>query len=256
MTISVLTLFPEMFEGPFSHSIIKNAIGKKLLNLNFINIRDFGIGRHKIVDDRPYGGGKGMILRVDVLLNALESAKNKFKKKAKSKPARLASQPARQAGRVGLGESVAGRQKIVLLDPSGKKYNQKKAQELSTLDHLILICGHYEGFDARIKKYTDEEISVGDYILTGGEIPAMAIIDSVARLKQGVLPQNAADIESFSDKDGEILLEYPQYTRPENFKNLKVPKILLSGNHRKVKEWRENQAIKITKKKRPDLLKS
>lgn len=229
MTISVLTLFPEMFEGPFSHSIIKNAIGKKLINLNFINIRDFGIGRHKIVDDRPYGGGRGMILRVDVLLNALESAKNKLKKNIK--------------------------QKIVLLDPSGKKYNQKKAQEFSTLDHLILICGHYEGFDARIKKYIDEEISVGDYILTGGEIPAMAIIDSVARLKQGVLPQNAADIESFSDKDGAVLLEYPQYTRPENFKNLKVPKILLSGNHRKVKQWRENQAVRITKKKRPDLLK-
>ena len=243
MTISVLTLFPEMFKGPFSHSIIKNAIGKKLLRLNFVNIRDFGIGKHKTVDDRPYGGGKGMMLRVDVLLDALESAKTNFKKKAKSKPARLAN------------ESVAGRQKIVLLDPQGAIYNQKKAQEFSSLDHLILICGHYEGFDARIKEFIDEEISVGDYILTGGEIPAMAIIDSVVRLKHGVLPQNAADIESFSNRDGSLFLEYPQYTRPENFKNLKVPKILLSGNHKKVKEWREKQSIKITKKKRPDLLK-
>ncbi len=255
MTISVLTLFPEMFKGPFSHSIIKNAIDKKLLRLNFVNIRDFGIGKHKTVDDRPYGGGKGMMLRVDVLLDALESAKTNFKKKAKSKSARLASQPASQAERGGQGESVAGRQKIVLLDPQGTIYNQKKAQEFSSLDHLILICGHYEGFDARIKEFIDEEISVGDYILTGGEIPAMAIIDSVVRLKHGVLPQNAADIESFSSRDGSTLLEYPQYTRPENFKNLKVPKILLSGNHQKVKEWREKQSIKITKKKRPDLLK-
>ncbi len=231
MTISVLTLFPEMFKGPFSHSIIKNAIDKKLLRLNFVNIRDFGIGKHKTVDDRPYGGGKGMMLRVDVLLNALESARNNFKKKDKTK------------------------QKIVLLDPQGAIYNQKKAQEFSSLDHLILICGHYEGFDARIKKFIDEEISVGDYILTGGEIPAMAIIDSVVRLKHGVLPRNAADIESFSSRDGSLFLEYPQYTRPENFKNLKVPKILLSGNHQKVKEWREKQSIKITKKKRPDLLK-
>lgn len=230
MTISVLTLFPEMFEGPFSHSIIKNAIDKKLLHLNFVNIRDFGIGRHKTVDDRPYGGGKGMILRVDVLLNALEFAKNNFKKGAKIS------------------------RKIVLLDPSGKIYNQKKAREFSTLDHLILICGHYEGFDARIKKYIDEEISVGDYILTGGEIPAMAVIDSVARLKSGVLPQNAVDIESFSNKDGGAFLEYPQYTRPEDFNNLKVPKILLSGNHQKIKQWRKKESIRITKKKRPDLL--
>ncbi|MEK7559183.1 MAG: tRNA (guanosine(37)-N1)-methyltransferase TrmD [Patescibacteria group bacterium] len=233
MTISVLTLFPEMFEGPFSHSIIKNAISKNLIKLDFINIRDFGIGKHKTVDDRPYGGGRGMMIRVDVLLNALEFAKNKFPKKSKIK------------------------QKIVLLDPTGTTYNQKVAREFSSLDHLILICGHYEGFDARIKKFIDEEISIGDFVLTGGEIPAMAIVDSVARLKQGVLPVNAADIESFSaDAGNSVFLEYPQYTRPEKFKNLKVPEVLLSGNHGEIKTWRRNQSIRITKKKRPDLLKS
>lgn len=231
MTISVLTLFPEMFEGPFSHSIIKNAVIKKLIKLNFVNIRDFGIGRHKTVDDRPYGGGKGMILRADVLFNALEFIVNKFKNKKI-------------------------KQKIILLDPKGAIYNQKKALEFSTLDHIILICGHYEGFDSRIKKFVDEEISVGDYVLTGGEIPAMIIVDSVARLKQGVLSKNATDIESFSGVNGNLFLEYPQYTRPDKFKNLKVPKILLSGNHQEIKAWRKNESTRITKKNRPDLLKS
>ena len=232
MTISVLTLFPEMFESPFSHSIIKNAINKKLIKLDLINIRDFGIGRHRTVDDRPYGGGRGMVLRVDVLFNALEFAKNKFKKKGKQK------------------------QKIVLLDPSGKTYNQKKAREFSKLDHLILICGHYEGFDMRIKNFIDEEISIGDFVLTGGEIPAMSIIDSGSRLREGVLPEDAAEIESFSDHNGSISLEFPQYTRPDEFNNLKVPKVLLSGNHQSIKTWREKQSKRITKKNRPDLLKS
>ena len=232
MIISVLTLFPEMFESPFSHSIIKNAINKKLIKLDLINIRDFGIGRHRTVDDRPYGGGRGMVLRVDVLFNALEFAKNKFKKKGKQK------------------------QKIVLLDPSGKTYNQKKAREFSKLDHLILICGHYEGFDMRIKNFIDEEISIGDYVLTGGEIPAMSIIDSVSRLREGVLPEDAAEIESFSDRNGSMSLEFPQYTRPDEFNNLKVPKVLLSGNHQSIKTWREKQSKRITKKNRPDLLKS
>lgn len=231
MKISVLTLFPEMFEGPFSHSIIKNAVEKKLIKLEFINIRNFGIGKHKVVDDRPYGGGRGMVLRVDVLVNALEFVRSEFKKNNK--------------------------QKIVLLDPAGERYHHKKAKEFASLDHLVLICGHYEGFDERIRNYIDEEISLGDFILTGGEIPAMAIVDSVSRLKEGVLPENAAENESFSENDNnQSLLEHPQYTRPEKFRDLHVPKILLSGNHREVLRWRKKQAIKNTRDKRPDLIKT
>ena len=231
MTISILTLFPEMFLGPFSHSIIKNAVNKGLLKINFVNIRGFGIGKHKTVDDKPYGGGQGMVLKVDVLYKAIEYARNSFKKRNL-------------------------KQKVVLLDPSGVKYNQKKAKDFPSLDHLIVVCGHYEGFDNRIRRFVDEEISIGDYVLTGGEIPAMVIVDSVARLVKGVLPENASDIESFSGTEGKnVLLEYPQYTRPEEFKNLKVPKTLLSGNHKEIENWRREQSIKITKNRRPDLLK-
>lgn len=233
MTISVLTLFPEMFEGPFSHSIVKNAVNKKLIDIRYVNLRDFGIGKHKIVDDRPYGGGKGMILRIDVLYDAISDIKNNFAKKKEVK------------------------QKVVLLDPSGTKYSQKKAKEFSKLDHLILVCGHYEGFDGRIKEFIDEEISIGDYVLTGGEIPSMVIVDSVARLVEGVIADTASDTESFSDSfETSKLLEYPQYTRPEKYKNLEVPKILLSGNHEDIKNWRKEQSLTITKTKRPDLLKS
>ncbi len=232
MTISILTLFPEMFEGPFSYSIVKNAVKKGLIKINFVNIRDFGLSKHKIVDDKPYGGGKGMILKVDVLYKAIEHSKRKFKKNKGLK------------------------QRVILLDPSGTIYSQEIAESFSSLDHLIIICGHYEGFDNRIKKFIDMEISIGDYILTGGEIPAMVVIDSVARLFKGVLPSDVTKFESFSNnKKQTVLLEYPQYTRPEKFKNLKVPKVLLSGNHRKIKEWRRTQSEKITKSKRPDLLK-
>ena len=213
MTISILTLFPEMFEGPFDHSIIKNAVNKGLVKINYINIRDFGIGRHKTVDDKPYGGGKGMILRVDVLEKAIENTKKSFKEK--------------------------GREKVILFDPAGKKYHQKTAYRLSSLEHLILVCGHYEGFDARIKEFIDEEISLGDFILTGGEIPAIAVVDSVVRLIKGVLHDNVTDEESFSRKEQGGLLEYFQYTRPAEYKKLKVPQVLLSGNHAEIEKWRE-----------------
>jgi len=223
VNISILTLFPEMFRGTFEHSIVKRARDKGLVTIKLINIRDFGIGKHKVVDDKPYGGGKGMILKVDVLKNAIDKIKDK--------------------------KSSLKNQRIVLLDPTGKTFNQKKAIELSNLDHLILVCGHYEGIDKRVEKFVDEKISVGDFITTGGEIPAMLITDAVVRLIKGVLKKDVVNKESFSP-----YLEYPQYTKPRRFKNLRVPKILLSGNHKKISDWQKLQSIKNTIKSRPDLL--
>lgn len=212
-----------MFLGPFNYSIIKRAKEKKLVEIEFVNIRDFGIGKHKIVDDKPYGGGVGMLMRVDVLEKAIKHARCPSKKICK--------------------------ERTILLDPQGKIFGQKKALELSRLNHLILVCGHYEGVDERVKKLVDEEISIGDYILTGGEIPAMVVTDAVIRLIPNVLEKKQAGLkESFLP-----LLEYPQYTRPRVFKGSKVPDILLSGNHKKIKEWQEKEVIKRTRKRRPDL---
>lgn len=222
MKISIITLFPEMFVGPFDQSIIKRAIEKRLVEINFVNIRDFGIGKHKIVDDTPYGGGKGMLLRVDVLENAIESTKNKNK-----------------------GE------KVILLSAHGKKFNQSISKKFSKLSHLIIVCGHYEGFDERIKQYIDEEISVGDFILTGGEIPAMLVVDSITRLIPGVIKPDSSLLESFSP-----ILEHPQYTKPYSHKGKKVPSVLLSGNHKKIDEWKKKEGFRLTKKLRPDLIKS
>jgi tRNA (guanine37-N1)-methyltransferase len=224
MKISIITLFPEMFKGPFDSSIIKRAVDKKLISIEFINLRAFGLGKHQTVDDTPYGGGMGMILRVDVLGKAIEDVKNKNLSKRQ--------------------------QKIVLLSAHGKKFGQKIAKSYSKLKNLILVCGHYEGFDERIKEFVDEEISVGDFILTGGEIPAMLITDSVSRLVKGVIKEESAALESFSP-----YLEYPQYTKPQEYKELKVPEILLSGNHPEIEKWRKKQSLKITAKLRPDLLK-
>lgn len=223
MKISILTLFPEMFHGPFKYSIVKRAVDKKLVEIDLINIRDFGIGRHKVVDDKPYGGGLGMILRVDVLEKAVNSCKNKnvsFKNK-----------------------------KAILLDPRGKTFNQQMAKEFSKLEHLILACGHYEAVDNRIDYFIDEKISVGDFIVTGGEIPAMIITDATARLIKGVLKPEVTNVESFSP-----FLEYPQYTRPRVYKNYSVPNILLSGDHKKIGEWQKAIALEYTRKQRPDLL--
>lgn len=224
MRITILTLFPEMFEGPFSHSIIKRAIDKKLVKINFVNIRDFGLGRHKLVDDSPYGGGTGMILRVDVLDSALGKIR---KKRLKQK-----------------------QQKIILLSPQGKTFNQNIAKNFSRLEHLILVCGHYEGVDARFDKFVDEKISIGDFITTGGEIPSMLIVDSVVRLIKGVLKRGVTNLESFPH-----ILEHSQYTKPQSYKNQEVPKILLSGNHKKIEEYRKKESQKITLKLRPDLFK-
>lgn len=227
MKITILTLFPEMFIGPFDHSIIKRAQEKGLTEIEFINIRDFGIGKHQIIDDTPYGGGVGMVMKVDVIHQAIKQAKK---------------------------NSTAKKQKVVLLTASGKRYTQQLAQTFSQLDHLILICGHYEGIDARISHFIDDEISIGDFVLTGGEIPAMLVTDSVVRLLSGVITEGATTDESFS-QDGQILLEYPHYTKPQDYEGLSVPEVLLSGNHAKIKAWKKEQAITRTKQIRPDLLK-
>jgi len=222
MTFYILTLFPEMFKGVLTSSILKRAQAKKLVKINLINIRDFASDKHKTVDDKPYGGGKGMILKVDVVVKALATIKPK--------------------------------PHVILLSPAGKKYDQKKTRALARKKSLALICGHYEGIDARVEEFASEVISIGDYILTGGEIAAMAIVDSVARLIPGVIHPESLKTESFSVngkwkmENGKLPLEYPQYTRPENFRGLKVPPILLSGDHQKIARWREQQIIKRTKK--------
>ena len=211
-----------MFTSPFNESIIRRAIENNLIEINFINLRDFGEGKHKLVDDTPYGGGEGMLLRVDILHKALQSIKD----------------PRYQ------------NEKVYLLSAHGKNFNQEMAQALSNLDHLILICGHYEGFDERIKKYVDGEISVGDFVLTGGEIPAMLVIDSVARLVKGVIKEDSSKNESFSPN-----LEHPQYTKPRSYDGQDVPEVLLSGNHAQIDSWKKSESLSVTKKLRPDLIK-
>jgi tRNA (guanine37-N1)-methyltransferase len=228
MKITILTLFPEMFTGPFDHSILKRAKERGLLEINFVNIRDFGIGKHQVIDDTPYGGGVGMVMRVDVLHEAIKNAQCPM-------------------------TNDQCREKTILLSASGKTFKQSTAKEYSGLDHLILICGHYEGVDDRIKHYIDEEISIGDFVLTGGEIPAMLITDAVVRLINGVITDGATEDESFS-QNGDILLEYPHYTRPQTYQDDEVPEILLSGNHPKINAWRKEKALEKTKKIRPDLL--
>ncbi len=220
MKFDILTLFPEMFEG-INKSIIGKAIEKDLIKINLINIRDFSKDKHKKVDDTPYGGGAGMVMRPDVVYDAYQSIK-------------------------------ANNAKVIYLSPKGKTLNQEKVKELSKENHIILLCGHYEGIDQRVlDEIVDEEISIGDYVLTGGEIPAMVLIDSVSRYVDGVITSESVEEESFSNG----LLEYPQYTRPEIFLDKKVPEILLSGHHENIKKWREEQSLKITRSNRPDLLK-
>ncbi len=229
MKISILTLFPEMFVGPFDHSIIKHAKQKGVVEIELVNIRDFGIGLHRMVDDTPYGGGIGMVMRVDVVHDALAYAK----RKAKSK-----------------------KLKTVLLTASGKTFKQDTARDYSQFDHLILVCGHYEGIDERVTQFVDEQISLGDFVTTGGEIPAMLITDAVTRLLPGVLKETVTEAESFSLRTkGGVSLEYPHYTKPQVYEGLSVPDILLSGDHAKIAEWRMEQARNKTQRNRPDLLK-
>ena len=222
MNFDVLTLFPEMFDS-MKQSIIGRAIENDLISINLINIRDFSKDKHKHVDDTPYGGGAGMVMRPDVVYDAYKSIKN-YKNK-----------------------------KVIYMSPKGNVLNQNKAKELAKENDLIILCGHYEGIDQRVlEKIVDEEISIGDYVLTGGELPAMVLIDTVSRYVEGVLNQDSILEESFSSQDK--LLEYPQYTRPALFEGMEVPEVLTSGNHQEIEKWRKEQSLAETKKKRPDLL--
>lgn len=220
MKFDVLTLFPEMFSS-LEQSIIGRAVENEKISVNLINIRDFSTDKHKKVDDTPYGGGAGMVMMPDVVDRAYNSIKDK-------------------------------KAKVIYMSPQGKTLDQKKVEELSKEEHLVILCGHYEGIDQRvIDKIVDEEISIGDYVLTGGELPAMVLIDSVSRYVEGVLKEESIKEESFS----EGLLEYPQYTRPENFDGVKVPEILLSGNHQEIAKWRKEKSLEITKKKKTRFIK-
>ena len=219
MKFDVLTLFPEMFSS-LEESIIGKAREKGLIEINLINIRDFSKDKHKKVDDTPYGGGSGMVMKPDVVYEAYKSVK---------------------------GDNA----KVIYMSPQGKVLNQNKVIELSKEKHLIILCGHYEGIDQRVlDEIVDEEISIGNYVLTGGELPAMVLIDSVSRYIEGVLSKDSTKEESFSSN----LLEYPQYTRPEEFRGRRVPEVLLSGHHENIKKWRFEKSLEITKRKRPDML--
>lgn len=225
MKIDILTLFPEMFSGPFDTSMLKKAKDEKLAEINIHNLRNWATDKHKTVDDKPYGGGAGMILKVDVIDRAIKEIKG-LRPKIKNE-----------------------KMKIIILSAKGEKFNQRKALELSKLDHLILIAGHYEGVDERVAEHlVDEEISIGNYILTGGEIPAMVITDAIVRLIPGLLNPESLTEESYSKSKIDNFTEYPHYTRPESYLGWKVPEVLLSGNHREIGLWRD----KMTKEKNKD----
>ena len=220
MKIDILTLFPQMF-APLKESIIKRAVDKKLLELNVIDIREFSKDKHKKCDDYPFGGGAGMLMQVEPLYYAIKSVQSE-------------------------------NSKLIFPSPQGKVFNQSMAKELSIEEHLVFICGHYEGVDERIfELFNIEEISLGDFVLTGGELPSMVMVDAISRLVDGVISRESLESESFSNN----LLEYPQYTRPSSFMGLDVPEVLLSGNHQEVDKWRAEQSLKRTKERRKDLLK-
>lgn len=225
MKIDILTIFPKMFVGPFEGSIIKRAQDKGLVEIKIHDLRKWTTDKRGTVDDRPYGGGVGMVLMVEPIVKAIEELKSP-------------------------------NTKVILLSAKGRLWEQEKATAFSKEERLILIAGHYEGVDERVINFIDEEISIGNYVLTGGEIPAMVLVDSIVRLLPGVLEkEEATQIESFAKVDGQTVLEFPQYTHPEDFRGLKVPQVLLSGHHGEIAKWRKEQAREITKKNRPDLLK-
>lgn len=220
MKITILSLFPNMFDGFLTESIIKRAIQNGKVEVKIINFRDHSVYNNKQVDDTPYGGGAGMVLMCDPIFRCLD-------------------------------EIRTPNSHIIILSPEGSIYNEKKARELSKYEDIILICGHYEGFDERIKTLADEIISVGDFVLTGGEIPAMLIADSIIRLLPGAITNESLESESFNEN----LLDYPVYTKPAVYRDMNVPDILLSGDHKKIDDYRESERIRLTKEKRPDLLK-
>ena len=221
MKITILTLFPQMFDGFLGESIIKRAIQKGLCEIECVDIRDYSLNKHRHVDDTPCGGGQGMVLACDVVHRAILDNKT-------------------------------DKSHIVMMTPQGTTYNQKKAEEFSKLEELVVLCGHYEGFDERIRSFVDEEVSVGDYVLTGGEIPAMIISDSVVRLLDDAIRESSHEDDSFSTG----LLEYPQYTRPIEYEGMTVPEVLLNGNHKLIAEFRHKESLRRTYLKRPDLLES
>lgn len=221
MKIDILTLFPGMFEGFTTESIIKRAINNGKVSINIINFRDFSKLNNYQVDDTPYGGGAGMVLMPEPIFDCIESIRTP--------------------------ES-----KVIILTPSGVPFKQKMAYDLSKEKHLIFVCGHYEGFDERIMSLADYEISIGDYVLTGGELPSMVLADSIIRLIPGVINEHSHIEDSFNDN---FLLDYPTYTKPQEFRGMKVPDVLISGDHEKINEWRYNESVKRTKERRPDLLK-
>jgi len=221
LKFTVLSLFPEIFDGYFQSSLMKKAVERGLIEIEFVNIRDFALDKHKTCDDVPYGGGAGMVLKPEPLARALDS--------------------------VG-----AGQKRTLYPTPSGRLFNQPTARELAKEDELIFICGRYEGIDQRIiDEYVDDELSIGDYVLSSGEIASLVIIDAVYRLREGVIKARSLEEESFSDG---FLLEYPQYTRPELFRDRQVPEVLLSGHHKNIAAWRREQSVERTKRLRPDLL--
>jgi len=220
MTIDILTLFPSMFEGFINESIIKRAIEKEKVTINVHNIRDYSPFKNKQVDDYPFGGGSGMVLMCEPIFNAIEDLRKE--------------------------DSL-----VIMMTPSGKVYNQTITKDLKHKNHIILLCGHYEGFDERIKTIVDLELSIGDYVLTGGELPAMVITDSIVRLIDGVITDGSLECESFTDD----LLDYPVYTRPADFRGLKVPEVLLSGHHENINKYRNEERIRVTKENRSDLVK-
>ncbi|MBI4981794.1 MAG: tRNA (guanosine(37)-N1)-methyltransferase TrmD [Candidatus Omnitrophica bacterium] len=225
MRIDIITIFPKMFSAVLDESIVKRAQAKGKVKINVYDLRDYTADKHRKVDDRPFGGGSGMVICAEPVFRAVKSIMRTVRRKPH----------------------------VILLCPQGKKLNQAIAKKLAKNNHLVLICGHYEGIDERVRqKLVDEEISIGDYVLTGGELPAMVLVDALTRLVPGVLgDKNSLNFESFEGN----LLEYPQYTRPANFRNFLVPQVLLSGDHKKIEAWRKQQALKRTKQKRPDLLK-
>lgn len=226
MRIDMVTLFPEMFAGPFGDSITKRAVENGILDIHFTNFRDFSFDKHKHVDDSPFGGGAGMVLKPEPMYRAVRDVLAKT-------------------------EEFAENRRVLIMDPSGPVFTQAKAKELAQYDQLVFICGHYEGFDARIYPLADEAVSIGDFVLTGGELPAMVITDAVSRMLPGVLgDEDSAPTDSFYDG----LLEFPQYTRPREFEGMAVPEVLLSGDHAKIREWRRKESLRMTKEKRPDLL--
>jgi len=228
MRIDVLTIFPKMFDAVLGESIVKRALKKGVAEINVVDLRDFTKDKHRKVDNKPFGGGPGMVMNAEPFFEAV----NYIRRKTKDK--RLKT-------------------RTVLLSPKGTTFNQKLAKKMSKHEHMILLCGHYEGIDARVREYLiDEEISIGDFVMTGGELAAMGMIDSIIRLLPGALGNEDSNQEESFSKN---LLEYPQYTRPADYKGMGVPKVLLSGDHEKIKEWRKKESLKATKKKRPDLIK-